>query len=109
MNSQQAIKKCQKKAWTDIKIIQSAPNMLAVESAINNAIEKTFGLYNEGLLIVGMKKLGQMGELEFVMRIHRQDFSNCSCIVRSYLIDLIPSRFHNTLMYRKLIGSFPVF
>lgn len=56
MNREQAILKLHKKAYLEIKKIQSANNMLEVESAISDAIEKTFGLYNKGLLLVRMKK-----------------------------------------------------
>lgn len=103
MNNLQAISKCRKKAWEEIKIIQSANNMLEIEQAISNAVEKTFGFWNKGLLLIRMKKLGQMGEFEHAMRIRRTNFDNWQSLIRAYLVDMIPARFNNTLMYRRVV------
>lgn len=102
MNRFQAINKCNKKAWPEIKAIKNAANMLEVEQAINDAVEKTFGFYNKGFLMVRMRKLGQMGELEHTMRIRRINWDNWLSLVRTYLIEMIPERLHKNHMYQKL-------
>lgn len=106
MTTQQALLKCNKKAWKEIKNIKNAGNMLSVEGAISDAIQKTFGMWDKGVYLIGMKKLGEMGVLEGerVIRIRRQNFSNHVGTIRHYLMEMIPVRFHNTLMYAKMIG-----
>lgn len=110
MNVQQAILKCNKKAWMEIKQIQNANNMLEVEGAVNDALAKTFGMWNQGVYLIGMRRLGQMGGLEGerVIRIRRRNWDRHLSVIRHYLIDFIPERFFNTIMYRKFIGAFPV-
>lgn len=106
MNTQQAILKCNKKAWQEIKMIKSASNMVGMDQLIGDAIEKTFGLYDRGVLMIRMRKLGQMGALEGekMIRIRRSNFDKHVGIVRHYLMEFIPIRLHNSFMYAKLIG-----
>lgn len=105
--TQQAILKCNKKAWQEIKNIQNAPNMVCVEQMIADAIEKTFGLWDRGVLMIRMRKLGAMGTLEGerMIRIRRNNYDRHLSVVRNYLIDMIPVRFFNTLMYKKLTNQ----
>lgn len=107
-NESQAITKCQKKAWAEIKNIQNAGNMLVVEQSISDAIEKTFGMWNKGMYLIGMKRLGEMSLLEGerVIRIRRVNYNRYLYVVRNYLIDMIPTRFNHTTMYKKLIGQY---
>lgn len=107
MNTQQAILKCQKKAWKEIKNIRNAPNMICVEGAISDAIEKTFGMWDRGVYMIGMKKLGAMGVLEgeMVIRIRRSNYDKHLSVVRNYLIDMIPERMFNTMMYKKMTNQ----
>lgn len=100
----QAILKCNKKAWQEIKTIKNAPNMLCAEHAIEVALAKTFGIWNQGLLILEMKRLGRMGQLEAHIRIHRANWDRWVSEVRHYLVGMIPVRMHTTLMYQRLIG-----
>lgn len=107
MNNLQAIKKCQKKAWKEIQQIQNASNFLEVEQSISDAVEKTFGMWDKGLLLVRMKRLGEMGELEgqLIIRIRRANFDKWQWLVRNYLEEFIPKRFFHTLMYKRYIGE----
>lgn len=106
MKTAQAILKCNKKAWPEIKMIKDANNMVGMDQLIGDAIEKTFGLYDRGVLMIRMRRLGQMGALEGekMIRIRRKNFDNHVGTIRHYLIDMIPTRFHNSMMYAKLIG-----
>lgn len=106
MKTEQAILKCNKKAWKEIRVIKTAPNMLCVEQAVSDAIEKTFGMWDRGVYMIGMKKLGEMGALEGerVIRIRRANWDKHVGTIRHYLIDMIPTRFHNSMMYAKMIG-----
>lgn len=101
---QQAILKCNKKAWQEIKKIQSAPNMLCVEGLINDALAKTFGVWNEGVMIIQMRKLGQMGKIERTVNIHRQNWDRHLSVVRNYLIGFIPERMYKSRMYAQMVG-----
>ena len=105
MNTKQAILKCNKKAWDEIKKIKNASTMMDIEHAIDNATFKTFGLWNKGLLLCGMRKLGQMVEFESMMRIRRANWDNHLATVRYHLIEMIPARFYNTLMYKRLTNQ----
>ncbi len=80
--------------------------MLCVESAISDALQKTFGIWDKGVYLIGMKKLGEMGVLEGerVIRIRRSNWDKHVGTVRHYLMDMIPVRFYNSLMYAKMIG-----
>lgn len=106
MKTEQAILKCNKKAWQEIKAIKSAPNMVCVEQLISDAIEKTFGLWDRGFLMIRMRKLGQMGVLEGerMIRIRRANFDKHIGTVRNYLMDMIPSRLRTSMMYNRMIG-----
>lgn len=103
-NSEKAIAKCNKKAWQDIKNIQNAPNMVCAESLINDALAKTFGLWNEGMLVIRMRKLGQMGQAEYAVRLHRENWNRYVSTVKSYLIEKIPARLHTSMMYQRMVG-----
>jgi hypothetical protein len=102
--TQDAISKCNKKAWEEIKKIQHAPNMVCVDSLIGDALAKTFGVWNEGVMIIQMRKLGQMGEVESRVRIHRANWDKHMSQVRHYLIEMIPARLYKTMMYQKMVG-----
>lgn len=105
MTTKQAILKCQKKAWREIKHIQNASNMLTVLGAMSDAIEKTFGMWDRGVYMIGMKKLGAMGVLEGerVIRIRRSNHDKHVGTVRAYLIEFIPDRMFNSTMYKRHI------
>lgn len=104
MNTQQAIRKCHKKAWEEIKNLQTANNMLEVEQLIEDAKGKTFGFWNNGIEMVRMRRLGLMRELEHAMRIRRSNWNNHVGLIHNYLAEMIPNKFHNSLMYRKFMG-----
>lgn len=107
------VEKVNKKAYTEIKQIQEAHNMLEIESAINNAILKTFGLFNIGLMKIAMRdniltlqiKYGCVsynGDFNKMKTIREENLNRYKNDVKKYLMSFIPERMKITTMYAKM-------
>lgn len=93
------IEKTIKKAWKEIKFIQSAQNMIEVNNTIKIAMLKVFGLKDLGIQKIEMN---DDAEFEKMKKIHQDNFNLFSDDVKMYLVTFIPERFKDTLMYNEL-------
>lgn len=114
--SNKIIQKVNKKAFKEIRQIQTSSNMLEVESAINNAIHKTFGLWDLGLQKIAMRKgynelcaiygcITWNGNFELMKAVRYHNFDTHKEDVKQYLISFIPERMKVSLMYKKITGN----
>lgn len=114
------IDKVNKKAWVQIKQISQAKNMLEVESAIGEAVLRSFGLWNIGLMKIAMRKVaegdnGYVGlqkeygchswnnDFERMKEIRDFNLKNYKSIALQYLYSFIPSRIRSVAMFKKMM------
>lgn len=96
-------KKIQNKAWKEIQQIQNAPNFMAVEQSISDAIQKTFGLWDWGMKKIIARENGTLEKFEKDHLQRQIAFKTYGEVVRNMLIAYIPEGFRNCLMYKKYI------
>ena len=95
-------KRIAKKCWKEIKAIQTAGNMMDVEHAIYNSVQKTFSLWDIGLQKITARKNGELVKFEAVRqarevltKYHKKD-------IMSYMFGFIQERMKASIMYKKL-------
>lgn len=98
----EAIKKANKKAYTEIRQIQNSSSMMDVNSLISTAMVKTFGLWNIGLLKIRMNNNEQFDVLKSRRLANMNKYGKD---VKSYLITFIPDKLKNCIMYNELISK----
>ena len=96
------IEKVNKRAWEEIKKIQESTNMIDVSSLINNAILKTFGLWNLGLLKI---KIGNNERFETIREYRHDNLDKYGKEAKCYLITFIPQRLKKTIMFNEIIKT----
>lgn len=112
------IKKANKKAWKEIQQIKDSKNMFMVESAINTALLKTFGIKDFGLMKIAMTKGDDYSQLrieygcntynsnyDLLKTIRNHNFDTYHKEVKKYLISFIPERMKIVRMYKELIQT----
>lgn len=105
-----------KKAYQEIKKISNSNNMVSVESAINTALLKTFGLINLGLLKLAFERNsekllasygygGKSRNFELTKAIRNYNFDTYAIEAKKYLFSFIPERMKTCTMYKNLENS----
>jgi hypothetical protein len=112
MNIQKTVAK---KANIEIKQIMNANNMVSVESLINTALLKSFGLINLGCIKYAMinnkdgllKAYGYSGNsrnFELLKAVRNHNFDLYALDAKKYLISFIPERMKVSEMYKRLVN-----
>lgn len=107
------IAKCNKKSYKSIKQIINANNMLEVDHAINDAIIDTFGLRNEGLIKIAMRKnstmmehygcVGYKDNFDLLIAVRRYNLDTYGQAIKAYLMTFISEKMKGTHMYQIMV------
>lgn len=92
--------------WKHIKGIQSASNMIEVQSLFSDAQLDFFKVRHLGLLKIKMQKAGQLEEFYTLKARRNTALSNGSLDLFRFLMNYIPKRMTSSYMYKTMESKY---